>query len=365
LEIGREVAHDHPVRFPGIMAKVIDGRLRHHIGPIDFLLYDLINRPRATWRDYLREHPHNDRMLRILHPFDVEFVVRDKLLSSERFAEHGVAQVPILAVVGRDPGHGCRGFFPMVHSVDDIVAAMPDWPDAVFVKPVSGSFGEGALVLTRDGAEWLEGDRRSNARQVAETLLGYRDPKGVLVQPRYANDHRMAGISCGLGLCATRIVTAVTEDGPELVVAIHKMIGKDAIADNFSGGMTGNLVCGVDLDSGRLRTAYGRRGANRFLLTRYSEHPATGARIDGFELPHWQETRALALRAATAFPELPLLGHDIAITDRGPLLLEANSHWRISLPQLARGGMRPVLRELLPRLAVSAHKKAAALAALD
>src|SRR5687768_727081 len=100
--VGREAFECEGLRAPEIVGKVIDARLRFDLGPIDFSLYDLMNRPRATWRDYLREHPHNYRMLRILHPSEIEFVARDKVLAAERCLEHDVAIAPIVAVVGRN-----------------------------------------------------------------------------------------------------------------------------------------------------------------------------------------------------------------------------------------------------------------------
>ena len=363
--ITREAFAYEALRTPEILGKTLDARLRYNLGPVDFFLYDLMNRPRSTWREYLREHPHNDKMLRILHPFDVEFVVRDKVLASERFVAHGVPIAPITAVVGRRSGPPCNGDFPMLGDVEAVMAAMPAWPDRLFVKPVSGSYGEDTMALQRDGEGWIESGRRLSARELAERLLGSGDPTGVLVQPRIANDSRMAGISCGVGLCATRVVTALTVDGPEVFVAAHKVLGSDAVADNFRKGMSGNLVCPVDIRTGRLGVAYGRRAGGRFLLDRYTHHPATRQRLEGFKLPHWEAVIDLAKKASLAFLELPFLGHDIAITGDGPLMLETNSHWRITFPQLARGGLRTAFRELIPRLATSEEKKAAALAALD
>ena len=362
--ISREAFEYERLRAPEIVGKVIDARLRFDLGPVDFFLYDLMNRPRATWRDYLREHPHNDRMLRILHPFGTEFIARDKVLAAERCLKHGVAIVPILAVAGRRAERPCAGVFSMFDAEGPLVAAMADWPDALFVKPVSGSFGDGAFALDREGEAWREGPRRLTSAELARRLLGASDPTGMLVQPRVANDPAMAGISCGTGLCATRLITALTVDGPEILVAVHKVLGREVIADNFSGGATGNLLALADPLSGRLGDAYGRRRGHRFLLTRYSHHPVTRQRLTGFRLPHWPEVRELALAAARAFPELPLLGHDIAITADGPRFLETNTHWRVSLPQLALGGMRPILRDLIPRLAAPPEARVAALAAL-
>jgi hypothetical protein len=362
--IVREALSQDPVRAPEIVGKVLDARLRYDFGPVDFFLNDLINRPRSTWRDYLREQPHNAEMLRILHPADASIIARDKVLAAERCQANAIPIVPIVAVVGRQPEHRCAGAFPLLGSVEEAMRAMPNWPDDLFVKPVSGAFGQDVMALSRSAQGWRNGRTLMTDAELASRLLSFDDPTGALVQPRIANDPSMAAVSGGTGLCATRIITALTADGPEIFVAVHKVLATDGIADNFSGGVTGNLLCVVDRDSGRLGIAYGRHKGHRFLLTRHTHHPQTGQRFRDFTLPHWSAVRDVALRTASVFPALPLLGHDIAITADGPLFLETNTHWRIMLPQLALGGLRPALHALIPRLAIAEETKRAALAAL-
>jgi hypothetical protein len=363
--IGREAVGYGPARAPEILSKMVGARLHHQLGPFDFFLSDLFNRPRDTWHDYLREQPHTDRMLRALHPPRDEAITRDKVTAAERVVAGGLPIVPTLAVVGRDPARPGATLFRLLNSVESVVEAQARWPDEVFTKPVSGSFGQGVMALRRSGdGIWLDGDAPLDAPAVAARLLAYPNPAGILVQPRLFNDPAMATISSGRGLCATRFITALTTDGPEIVAVIHKMLGRDAIADNFSGGMTGNLICGVAPAGGGGGVELGRPPAQRFLLTRYDRHPSTGQPLRGFQLPHWAAARRVALDAAGLFPELPLLGHDVVITDRGPLFLETNTHWRISLPQLAVGGLRPVLRGIIPRLAAPEEKRRAALAAI-
>src|SRR5690606_25451273 len=89
------------------------------------------------------------------------------------------------------------------------------------------------------------------------------------------------------GLAATRVITALCEDGPEVVVTVQKVLTKPALSDNFSGGFSGHLLAPVEAGSGKLRAAYGRRPEHRYLLTRFSHHPSTGTAFEGFELPQW------------------------------------------------------------------------------
>jgi hypothetical protein len=65
---------------------------------------------------------------------------------------------------------------------------------------------------------------------------------------------------------------------------------------------------------------------------------------------------------ASAFPEAPLVGSDVAITDHGPMIIETNSNWDANGAELAiGGGLRPALREIIPRLALGDAVKQQAL----
>jgi hypothetical protein len=58
-----------------------------------------------------------------------------------------------------------------------------------------------------------------------------------------------------------------------------------------------------------------------------TEPGAAQERIVDFKLPHWQEARKLAERAARLFLPLRTIGWDVALTEEGPLLLEGNAEW--------------------------------------
>ena len=59
--------------------------------------------------------------------------------------------------------------------------------------------------------------------------------------------------------------------------------------------------------------------------TRYQGHPDTGVRFEGHAVPFYEEAVALCRRAHLALvPDLFLIGWDVAITPRGPLILEPN-----------------------------------------
>jgi hypothetical protein len=66
-------------------------------------------------------------------------------------------------------------------------------------------------------------------------------------------------------------------------------------------------------------------------------HPDGAVPITGFVLPDWQGVLEVGLRAAATLPAIRTQSWDIALTDRGPVLLEVNYGGDLNLVQLAWG----------------------------
>jgi hypothetical protein len=104
----------------------------------------------------------------------------------------------------------------------------------------------------------------------------------------------------------------------------------------------------VDLESGTLGP-----GRTRHELGYTSVIPGTDKIFVGSKLPHWAEVRDVALQAARVFPWARSIGWDIAISDRGPVLIEGNAEWSTSLLQIPapRGLMTGEFKSLCDTLA--------------
>jgi hypothetical protein len=75
-------------------------------------------------------------------------------------------------------------------------------------------------------------------------------------------------------------------------------------------------------------------GADQAELER---HPDTEQPLIGAILPEWAPLTALCLKAARALPGLRMQAWDVALTERGPVLVEVNIGGDFNLPQLAHG----------------------------
>ena len=93
----------------------------------------------------------------------------------------------------------------------------------------------------------------------------------------------------------------------------------------------GNLAASIDLQTGRVD------GPGVYSdITKEDEliHPVTKTVIIGFEIPFWEECLEVVKSAALHNINNRSIGWDVAITDEGPELIEANHDWCKLLWQL-------------------------------
>jgi hypothetical protein len=350
-----ELVRHRPLTAPAIAAKALLARGIWGIDAPTFLMLGMHRQPVTFWTDSMRFRGGLEPVLRALNwRGDGKRLTVDKLMTAERLASAGIPAAPLLAVIGRDAAaHEHGGRFPQWTTVAQIADGLAGSPDRLFIKPATGWRGDGVMGPERHDGRWVVDGMPSSDRELAERLLKAAPPAGLLVQERLRSHTGLAPIGGALGLGTVRINTALTDGGAELLFALGKIMGSECLVDNFSGGKFGNLLARVDPESGRLTSVWGRKPGQRFLLESVPVHPVTGSPLIGFQLPLWREAVQLAKRVAAVFPEAPLVGVDVAITDDGPLAVEVQSDWDASGAQLSMNeGLRPVLVRTVPRLAV-------------
>ena len=74
--------------------------------------------------------------------------------------------------------------------------------------------------------------------------------------------------------------------------------------------------------------------------TKTKEHPDTHIAFNGYEIPFYKEAEAMAILLHQNMYRSHSIGWDIAITNNGPVFIEGNDRWEISLIQAVHGGMK-------------------------
>jgi hypothetical protein len=209
-----------------------------------------------------------------------------------------------------------------------------DYP--LFGKPMDSqrSLGSIGLEAYDSGSDCLVAGERhipvdDFAAAVAEHYKG-----GYIFQRRVAPHAGVRRIA-GNRLATVRAITILTEEGPQLLRALWKIPAGDNVADNY--WRTGNLLATLELETGCVVRVV--RGTG-LALQEVTEHPDTGAGLVGVEVPNWRDIVGVALEAASALAEVPLIGWDMAAVEGGALIVEPNFTPDFFMTQLAdRRGM--------------------------
>ena len=175
----------------------------------------------------------------------------------------------------------------------------------IVTKPNKGSCGIDVSILE------YESDHQ--AREV------FRDLSIDIICEEYIRQHPVMMELNPSTVNTIRVVSLRhSQDDVEILCATLRCGARnDTIIDNLNKGGVGATV---DVDTGIVCT-FGRD----YKLRTYSHHPLTGVQIMGLQIPNWDKAMDLIKRAHARLPENRILGWDIAITETGADIVEANS----------------------------------------
>jgi|SRR5215831_4280232 len=229
---------------------------------------------------------------------------------------------------------------PTFRTLDDLVQHLRSgMPYPFFAKPSCGDRGYGAFAITaydavhdqlvEDGGRSLSFTELST--RLHERKIGVEPDSGYIFAERLVQ-HPVLEAICGPGIASIRLVLLVGDEGPLPFRALWKIVAANNVIDHYRRGTIGNLLAAVDVDSGKVIRAITGYGLSRRLV---EQHPDSGVGLPGFELPQWSEIVTLCREAALIFPQIRIQHWDVALCDRGPVLLEMNSEGAIDFLQFA------------------------------
>lgn len=140
-----------------------------------------------------------------------------------------------------------------------------------------------------------------------------------------------------------RIVTIKQSDKISNWFAFVRTGRKGCPVDN---GGRGGIIIGVDINKGELSTDGINEQGEIFKC-----HPDSGKPYKGFKLPFWEESLKVSMEMMNALPSINCIGWDIALTDKGPVIIEANGQTALCGPQITQQkGLRKEYEEVLMTL---------------
>lgn len=175
------------------------------------------------------------------------------------------------------------------------------------VKPTFGNYGNGVRIV--DGSTITDKNALTK-----ELLDGY--PEGFTVEELIVQYEDLAAFHPS-SVNTVRLTTVRLSNGE--VYIIHRpfiRLGQGGrCVDN---GGNGGIIAAIDYETGIIKGAIDER------MNHYVVHPDSGKTILGYKMPMWEEAKAFAIELANVIPELRYCGWDLALTDKGWVMVEAN-----------------------------------------
>jgi len=247
-------------------------------------------------------------------------LLRDKARFARHCAEVGLPAIPTILEFDRNgelSGESLRG-----SSLSE---------RHIVVKPRLGMGGEDVEAFDR-----VAGGYRDQAGRVVGTqeLIATWEKQSrkspLMVQARVRNAPELSVWSTG-ALCTVRLVTSRAGNGtPVPLLGLLRMPNADAVADNI---LRGGILATIDLASGELGLARTFEIPDALHRREFERHPTTGTQIAGRRLSCMNEIAELAVRAHQEFGAFHSIGWDVAITDKGLILIEGNHDWGVRIAQ--------------------------------
>jgi hypothetical protein len=207
----------------------------------------------------------------------------------------------------------------------------------IFAKEIKGISGFGAFLITDSKKDelklashgWITYD------ECYENIIG---DTSYILQEKVKNHQFFKDITENL---ATIRLGSYTLAGDTIIpYAILKIPLNGNIVDHF--WRPGNLICGVDVNTGAIvsakeRTPFGAKDSEEY------------KRLIGQALPEWKKVINIVKKSAKIFPMLKYQSLDIALTPKGPVVIEVNIGGTFEMAQVAyeKGLLTPSFRKFL------------------
>lgn len=257
--------------------------LKYQAGYIDYMNAAMYNMSKAQKEDVITRGVNNQYVVKY-NDFDYIHYFQDKAQFNKKFEKY----------LKRD-----WVLIERENQRDEFEKFIADKADFI-IKPIDGTHGDGV-------------------KKLPAVMESFDESKAVIP---YLAEERIIQVKemSELNPTSVNTIRAITfvKDGEVTLIAAYLRMGRDGVVDNFCNG---GMLTPIDVETGVI-SCPAVDGENNA----YSAHPITGKSIVGFKVPQFDEVRKMVLDAATFVPEVRYVGWDVAISEKGPCLIEGNEY---------------------------------------
>lgn len=249
----------------------------------------------------------------------------------QKFSQHKVAEKAILTLLGV-PTPRFLGFFHAIEgstagfapltTPDELARMLADSPGRrICFKLTQGWGGAGfvaAEVLRSAGTVELRNLAGTEAPCTVEEFVSrHLDRNNGMLIEEYLEQHEVMRALNPSSVNTLRMWVKQTGSDVELLGVIARIGRAGAVVDNAGQG---GFIVQVDAEAGTLGDVL----IPGVIPDRSTRHPDSGLVLTGIRIPYWPECVALAKRSLLVFPHARFTGLDLAISPKGPVIIELN-----------------------------------------
>jgi hypothetical protein len=303
--------------------------LRIQLEPNEYYLFELhpkkVNKGQAI--NYLNSAQFARDINPVLNPPEWHYILHDKLFSYLHFRNLGIPVARQYGFYSKDFGFlNSGGRLSTPKDFHDFL--MQEKPENMVLKPndTFGGYGimifhsiqynsdilfkssNGMVVRLKDLSEKIDGILTTN-KSIRGYILESVIDQHPLLQEIYPHS-----------VNTLRIITYLTKDGQPKIIGTRLRMGRNGnLVDNISqGGIHGT----IDIETGKITDGLSIISGNQSFIT---NHPDTGVKFQGIEIPYWRSVVDLCRKAAKLTPFQRFVGWDVAVGKSGPVIIEGNS----------------------------------------
>ncbi len=264
---------------------------------------------------------------------DYDIVCKDKFICGAYLSANGIASAENLGLIS-----GSR-YMPDGITYGELDRFYQN-PGRYVVKHITREAGEGVFFL-----DVLPEGFLIDGKQAGREELREKTESGIWIIQKPIQSHPVISGVNGTALNTTRIVTILNGSEPEYLGGFQAFAANGETTDSWSRG---SVYVGIDLEHECL-LEYGIHNLSEPGRSVAREHPDTREQFKGLKIPFLCEAAELCKAAHRLLYFNFIIGWDVAITESGPIIVEANEKPGMGAVQCLGKGLRKKILEYAER----------------
>jgi len=310
------------IKQKNIFMQIIDiiiHKILLNTSPIDYYRFEFFdNKKTLEEKSYYvgkrgsRYFPFDSNDIKYVPIFDNKYIFKVMVKG------YGLPQTECICTTGKKFGD--------IYNIDQFTTIMSKIKNDFVVKPIEGSGGNGIIVCKK-----LNDKIYTDGKKISHDYLWNIVKNGdYLIEQKLEQIKQLSKIY-PKSLNTLRITTYQTENRKIFILLRFIKFGTDGRCVDNAG--LGGIIGFID-EQGKIIYCYNYKKH----IFNIMKHPDTGHIIKGINVEKFQDAIDLAIKAAKKFNFVGTIGWDIAITDKGPLLLEGNIFYDCWVVQIDKCG---------------------------